>query len=416
MSKAPSAILAINSLDRFVNIETSVLNSFYARFASGVTALNYDGANSNPADGIPTVGAELLGTTYFSPGTRIVSLVNVIPGVTPVPPAVSQVIISAPTIAPSITAVKIFQTYQDNTALTPTTNFLPANYLNLQPYSYNFTLQSQSCFIYGYIRHIIISQIQLQYNIPTVNLNLNDDFYIQDYAQAYRPQKFTIPFGFYYPDELAAALQTIIRTNQYFPTMTVVYSSRNGFKFTDTARPFYFPDPGSLNQYLAPFNAQVSNLEITNYYKTLRLFGMTINNSQFDNQGLPFPSRTVQQSADFPNFLYTPYIDIFSDSLTNYQSVKDTNTSVQNPKGLLARVYISGTGQNAITGPLAALGTAPFIMTADLNSPKIIKWNPDVTITSIDIQMRDQYGDFIPGADSGFSTEFQMTLLCVEGR
>ena len=256
----------------------------------------------------------------------------------------------------------------------------------------------------------------MQYNIPTVNLNLNDDFYIQDYAQAYRPQKFTIPFGFYYPDELAAALQTIIRTNTLFSTMVVAYSSRNGFKFTCIARPFYFPDPGSLNQYLAPFNDQASSLQITNYYKTLRLFGMTIDNSQFDNQGLPFPSRTVQQSSDFPNFLYTPYIDIFSDSLTNYQSVKDTNTTVQNPKGLLARVYLSGTGQNAITGPLSALGTAPFIMTADMNSPKIIKWNPDVTVTTIDIQMRDQYGDFIPGADYGFSTEFQMSLLCVEGR
>jgi hypothetical protein len=55
-------------------------------------------------------------------------------------------------------------------------------------------------------------------------------------------------------------------------------------------------------------------------------------------------------------------------------------------------------------------------MTADMNSPKIIKWNPDVTVTTIDIQMKDQYGDFIPGADYGFSTEFQMSLLCVEGR
>jgi hypothetical protein len=416
MSKAPSAILAINSLDRFINVETAVINSFYAHFTAGSTILNYDGANSNPADGIPTVGAELLDSTVFSPGTRIVSLVNVIPGVTPVPPAVSQIIISNPTIAPRTIPEQIFQTYQDNTALTPTTNFLPANYNNLQPYSYNFTLQSQSCFIYGYIRHIIISQIQMQYNIPTINLGLNDVFYIQDYAQAHMPQKFTIPYGFYYPDELAAALQTIIRTNQYFPTMTVVYSSRNGFKFTCIDRAFYFPDPGLLNNYLAPFNAQVSKLEITNYYKTLRLLGMTISNSQSDNQGLPFPPKTVQQSSEFPNFLYTSYIDIFSDSLTNYQSVKDTNTSIQNPKGLLARVYLSGTGQNQTTGPLAALGTAPFIMTADLNSPKIIKWNPDVTITSIDIQMRDQYGDFIPGADYGFSTEFQMTLLCAEGR
>jgi hypothetical protein len=97
MSKAPNAILAINSVDRFINVETSVLNSFFAHFTSGSTVLNYDGANSNPANGVPKVGAELSDlNSNFAAGTKIDSLVNVIPGVTPVPPAVSQIIISKP--------------------------------------------------------------------------------------------------------------------------------------------------------------------------------------------------------------------------------------------------------------------------------------------------------------------------------
>jgi hypothetical protein len=125
---------------------------------------------------------------------------------------------------------------------------------------------------------------------------------------------------------------------------------------------------------------------------------------------------TTQISFDYPNFLYTPYIDIYSDVLTNYQNIKDTNTSVQKPKGLVARIYVSGTGQIQITGSTSALGTAPFVMTSDLNSPKVIRWSPDVAVPSIDFQLLDQYGDFIPGGAQGFSTEFQMTLLCVEGR
>jgi hypothetical protein len=79
-------------------------------------------------------------------------------------------------------------------------------------------------------------------------------------------------------------------------------------------------------------------------------------------------------------------------------------------------VYLSGVGNPQTTSNTSALGTAPFVMTADLNSPKVIRWNPDVAVPSIDFQLRDCYGDFIPGQEEGLHTEFQMTLLCVEGR
>ena len=177
--------------------------------------------------------------------------------------------------------------------------------------------------------------------------------------------------------------------------MTVTFLPRDGFQFVSTANiPFYFPDPSNRT------NSTV-------IYKTYRLLGMTIANS------LPAVNQT---SFDYPIFLYTPYIDFYSDILTNYQTIKDTNTSVAKPKGLVARLYVSGVGQNQITNGTSALGTAPFIMTADLNSPKVIKWSPDVAVPSIDFQLLDQYGDLIPGAPEGFSTEFQITFLCLEGR
>ena len=68
-----------------------------------------------------------------------------------------------------------------------------------------------------------------------------------------------------------------------------------------------------------------------------------------------------------------------------------------------------------------ALGSAPFIMTFDLNTPKVVGWSVDTAINSLDFQMRDCYGDLLyvdgfnnTGGFEGFSTEFQMTLLCVE--
>jgi hypothetical protein len=131
----------------------------------------------------------------------------------------------------------------------------------------------------------------------------------------------------------------------------------------------------------------------------------------------------IQESIGYPNFLYTPYIDILSDVLTNYQTVKDTNTSTFKPKGLIARVYLSGNGSLQpteyapnVSGSSRALGSTPFTVTADLNSPKVIRWNPDVAVPSVDFQLRDCYGDLIPTTEDGYNTEFQMTLLCVEGR
>ncbi len=128
-----------------------------------------------------------------------------------------------------------------------------------------------------------------------------------------------------------------------------------------------------------------------------------------------FPE-TQQYSRVIPNFLYTPYIDFYSDVLTNYQNMKDTNTSVAKPKGLIARVYLSGNGNLQDQTATMALGSAPFVVTADMNSPKIIRWSPDVAVPSIDFQLRDCYGDLLPTSPDtdALSTEFQMTLLCVE--
>jgi hypothetical protein len=160
--------------------------------------------------------------------------------------------------------------------------------------------------------------------------------------------------------------------------------------------------------------------------KTYKTFGFTVSNNALN---------LSQHSWSAPQFLYTPYIDIYSDALTNYQKLKDTDSSTTRRKGLLARLYLSGVGTPQISTatyvddngnivvPGEALGSKPFVLTYDLNSPKIINWTPDTAINSLDFQMRDCYGDLLftnvpplqPGnAIEQWNTEFQMTLLCVE--
>lgn len=309
----------------------------------------------------------------------------------------------------AILAINSLDRYIRGQANQPFANYLIGEYQNDPPYSNNFILQSPGALIYGYVQRIVVSQIQIQCNIPTVNLNLNDEFYITDVnnIQTYR---IVIPYGFYSGVELAAFLDTQFAAIPGLADLeiNVSYDDRRGFKFESQSsppEPFFFPSLADLLTIPG-----VTQADITNVLKTYKLLGLTEINSEVP--GIPL---TTQVSGTWPLFLYTPYIDFYSDVLTNYQDIKDTNTSVAKPKGLIARVYLSGNGNVQTITPMAALGTQPFIVTADLNSPKVIKWSPEVAVPSIDFQLRDCYGDLLPGPLDNYSTEWQMTLLCVEG-
>jgi hypothetical protein len=383
-----NAILAINSLDRFIStateIESFIDASWLLASPTTLTLIN---------------GNAIVGSVLFYVGNGfpvgIVTIVSVVG---------TQITINLPVTSNSGGTRSLNQTTRYSSAQQPTSNSLLGQYRNLPPYCNNFTISSPGALIYGYIDKIIVSQIQVQYNIPTICFGRNDKLAFEWNTGA-NVVIITIPFGFYTPDELAAAIQAIITATPGLSTLqlTVAYNLKNGFTFTSgNSTNFSFPSPELLLGYA------YTQTQINTILKTYKTIGMNFENSEITNQA-------TQTSFEYPNFLYTPYIDIYSDVLTNYQSVKDTNTSVSKPKGLVARVLLSGVGNPQYTTDLFALGSSPFIMTADLNSPKVIQWSRDVAVPSIDFQLRDCYGDFIPGDVERYPTEFQMTLLCIEG-
>lgn len=315
----------------------------------------------------------------------------------------------------------------------PFSNALEAQYNNSAPYANDFQITAPNALMNGYIEKIVISQIQLQYNLPTIVPNGNDllavGYEISQQSGIYNTALVSIPYGFYNPDEIAAIIQA--RLDVAVPLLApwrVIYTSSAGddfgfqvFSENSNGYRFYFPTPTQLRALL------VTELEITRYLKMCKLLGFNSRDS--------FPSNFGQISWVAPDFLYTPYVDIYSDALTNYQRLKDTDSSTSRRKGLLSRIYLSGIGNPQLSSaayvnqdgliivPSTALGCSPFVLTFDLNSPKIINWTPDTAINSLDFQMRDCYGDLLFNYDTAeqygqvtevFNTEFQMTLLCVE--
>jgi hypothetical protein len=326
------------------------------------------------------------------------------------------------------------------------------------PTSSDFSIESPNALMNGYIDRIIISQIQLQYNLPTIIPGRNDILLINIENPAgsgtYIPLKILIPYGYYTPDELSAVTAAIINKTAelVIPNWTaskfiiVSYnqgatpgSIRQTLNFSAVGYVIQSNDPTIRIYFPAP-TIEVPGLtpdEFIIVYKTYKLFGFTLLNTLPD---------FLQVSQSQPTFLYTPFIDIYSDALTNYQKLKDTDSSTSKRKGLISRLYLSGVGQPQLTTTVGtqsllnftymeeagegriestssiALGSYPFVITFDLNSPKVVNWTPDSAINSLDFQMRDCYGDLLfssadpVGLYNGetFNTEFQMTLLCIE--
>ena len=405
----PNAILAINSLDRYITTKpTTVSSTFTATWVPSVQFLTL-------FSGTPLVGA-----TISAAGIPVnAKILSISPSSYP-PLNGYSIEIDAFTGGNQPIPGLVLQTYTISNATQPINDSLEAQFQTpiTPPFGNDFTIQSPSALIYGYINRIIITQIQIQYNVPTVNYNLNDTFFIHANDAYYR---ITIPYGFYYPDELAAVLQAQLLTEIPAAEIDVKYLTRTGFEFESLSEPvtdFYFPDSAELDVIVdASDNPIMTPALKRNVLKTCKLLGITAENS--------VPGESIQTSAATPNFLYTPYIDFYSDVLTNYQLIKDTDTSVTKRKGLLARLYLSGSNTVQTTTAVApgTLGSAPFTVTADLNTPKVIRWTPQVAVPSIDFQLRDCYGDLLPGfpnsqppAYTQNGSEFQMTLLCIEGK
>jgi hypothetical protein len=270
----------------------------------------------------------------------------------------------------------------------------------------NCQIQTRRNLLYGYFSRVALTQFNLNYNVPTVVTGYNDLFSLVLNADIYF---YTIPQGYYTAVTLAAQLQTLLRATPTNPipsatvtpptnqTSTITTSVSPGFVIASGNAVVLTVNPGQTGQPAATAN---------NYGRVWRMLG--VNNQT--------PGTTLRFGV--PNLRPTDYVDIVSQSLTNYKETKDANSSVQSPGSVIGRIWLNEswvnnqTASNGYPDP-NLLGTAPLAITKTWISPNWSAWSPNTAINSVDITLLDMWGAPLFWS-STYPTEWSATLTVTE--
>lgn len=262
-----------------------------------------------------------------------------------------------------------------------------------QPTASDFRVSLQRPLLTGYFTRLAVSQVQLNWNLYTIIEGVNDTLVITDVSNA---ETFEVGLvaGFYNFYSLAAQIQTqvIAQATTPMPAFTCT--------FNPVTQSFTFATNEAGRTIRLVSTGQPSNVLKLNVMLGISRV----------NETLPLAT----QITGVARLNYTTYIDIISSKLTQYMRVKDSETSFQPDTSVLCRVYLTPPNQRIVTDPSGNnIGSGPFTLVWDPNTPKHIKWEPNQYIYDFDIKVVDEFGDVLPwSAKRNF--EFQMTLLASE--
>ena len=287
----------------------------------------------------------------------------------------------------------------------------------------NLNIQTSRPLTYGYYSRLALTQFSLKFQVPTIyngsfalgsQINRNSNFYL---ATGTAPGTITnyriisIPEGYYTLTQIAAAIQTVMRTYLELGAATCVAptSPNGGFVFAT----------GNPAVYMAVTLRQTDYTKIPDA-KCARLLGFGrpmfgYSDTSAVSQITTAPVLWTTATTGPPNLLYTDYVDIVSASLTNYKDAKDTNTSVEAPGAILGRIWLTecATNQSSLPADLQNVGSQPITVTKTWTNPNWCQWSPNSTINSIDIKLVDMFGNVLPWS-STYSTEWSATLTLTE--
>jgi len=221
-----------------------------------------------------------------------------------------------------------------------------------------YQISTQKILGAGQIKRLAVSEVQFPWLTPNVIFGLNSRFYYILQTTPNVINSLDITEGFYDGDSLAATLQAALNALAQ-SVWTVVYNPEGTFTITSAVT----WKPG--------FNLLGGNSLNT-------LMNLFTTNSNFN----------LSYETGYSTLSYTRYIDICSNELCKFQTLKDSLTQF-NHTNVLCRVYLN-TNLNA---PDVLFGTKPCPdFKVQFSNPKYIEWNPDNMIGAFDIYYLDDAG------------------------
>lgn len=267
------------------------------------------------------------------------------------------------------------------------TGTIPAN---------DFLLSRQQALLYGYFTRLAITQILLEYRVPTITPRNNT--LVLTTSPAQNIYTVTLDTGYYNETTLAAEIQTKVLALPGNPFAGFTATAGNAFGGITLAC--------AGVQFLV--DAQYDNIvdHIYNASRTAITVGAT-------NENLTIAGNT--QVLQAPQLSYTRYIDLVSDRLTKFQRVKDgTTKSPKNQTAIVARMYLTAPNSSDPITATTGVGSLPFNLCIDYNTPKHIKWSPNEALNELDFRLYDEFGDLLYWDADVAPTEFQLTILASE--
>ena len=278
-----------------------------------------------------------------------------------------------------------------------------------QPYN-RFTIQKGFPLQQGQIMNIKLSEVLFPYAIPNVN-EYNNTFGISNDLTAFISFQITVPTGFYTGATLVSTINPLISAAFSATNVPVLSYSANTNTFTFTASGVNYPvsifpilSPGGGSPVFST-SAPVTSPSI------LSMMGFN-----FATQDYAVPSAVLVSGS--ASLVYTQYIDICSDVLTQYQNLPDASTGTPNLQHVICRLYIanetSTTNADASGNPVFP-GMVPFVIHRQFKNTKVMKWNNQNSVDRVDIQLYDDAGRSLRlPVDNTTYQDFQITFQSAE--
>ena len=299
--------------------------------------------------------------------------------------------------------------------------------VQLQPWN-DFQMQKPQSLMEAFARRIAITEIRMPWFVPNVN-SYNNIFTIvtKDSTETLTLYTFIIPIRFYTPDALVETIAAQLADSATYA------ASGNAFldPITFTYEPITF-------QYSFNMSPVEGNYAVFNYNATEQANGASyqrfISQANFFNLiGFPFSysftqifvggggAQSLTGYATETN--YTEFVDITSSKAHEFTNLRDGNSGPTSTVSL-CRFFIC---DNVSINESPLIGQQPVILHRQFRSPKQIRFNNEATISWLDIQVRDSWGNLVPLPPSvvppwatssnvlpGIYPDFQITILASE--